>query len=330
MSWIELEPLLCQVGIIALLAISLNVLCGMTGLLQLGHAGFYAMGAYGAGLYSIYFTIPALGWFNLVPATMCGMLAASVCAVIIGIPCLRLRGDYLAIATLGFGEIVRLLLTNIEFSGGKMFEGDLIGGPTGISFTEFPEELWGDAYVDYAADHASLGVIWVAVIVVYILLRNIKHSAIGRAFMSIREDQIAARAMGINVPRYKMTAFVISSAFAGMAGSLFFHHHLRASPGDFSLLHSISILLIVVLGGMGSLSGSIIAAIILGLTPHMLRHVDFTNVQWLPDVMQRSMGEFTAILYALLLIILIRLMPEGIMRMNEMPAWMRRWRKYPK
>jgi len=323
MSWIEIQPILCQVGILAILAVSLNVMCGLTGLLQLGHAGFFAIGAYAAGLYSIYFTLPELGWFNLIPAALAGMTAAALCSLAIGLPCLRLVGDYLAIATLGFAEIVRLVLTNVEFPGGRMFPGERIGGPTGIAFTEFPGELW-KGLDGYSAEYATLAVIWAAVGLTYLFLLNVKRSAVGRAFMCIREDEIAARAMGIHVPRYKITTFLLSASFAGLAGALFFHQQLMVTPSNFSLLKSIEVLLIVVLGGMGSLSGSICAAFLLGLTPYLLRHVDLSGVAFLPVAMQKPLSEYSMILYALLLIVLIRLMPNGVLAMRELPPWLAR------
>ena len=328
MSWVELEPLLSQIGIVAILAVSLNVLCGLTGQLQLGHAGFFAAGAYAAGLYAVYFTVPQLGWANFIPGVLAAVLVACVLALAIGVPCLRLRGDYLAIATLGFGEIVRLVLTNLEFSGGRMFPDERIGGPTGIAFTEFPDEVW-EAFPDYSAEYGTLWVIWLCVLATYIVLLNLKRSAIGRAFMCIREDEIAARAMGINVPRYKVLSFLISAAFAGLAGALFFHHQLLVSPANFTLLKSIEVLLIVVLGGMGSLAGAVLASLLLGMLPHVLRHVDLSSVTCLPDAMRRPLSEYNMIVYALLLILLIRLVPNGLLGMYEFPRWLVRRRSVP-
>ncbi|MHC4886793.1 MAG: branched-chain amino acid ABC transporter permease [Planctomycetota bacterium] len=326
MSWIELEPLICQVGILAILALSLNMICGMTGLLQLGHAGFYAIGAYTAGLVAIYWTIPELGWFNFLIGGGAAMVVAALFALVIGLPCLRLRGDYLAIATLGFGEIVRLILDRVEFSGGAMFEDEPIGGSSGIAFTEWPDELWPE-FPEYSAEYAKYWVIWAFVLLTYILLRNIKFSRAGRAFQCIREDEIAARAMGINVPYYKVVAFLLSAGFAGLAGALFFHYQLDVKPGTFNLLTSIQVLLMVVLGGMGSLSGAIIAAVLLGILPQVLRHIDLSGVEWLPEALRISFGEYNQLLYALLLILLIRVMPNGILGMNELPAWLRRSKK---
>lgn len=306
MSWVELEPLLCWIGILALLSMSLNVICGITGLLQLGHAGFFAVGAYTAGLTAIYATQPELGAANFAIGAAAAMAVSVFFSLVIGLPCLRLRGDYLAVATLAFGELLRITLNNLELPGGAMFPGERIGGPTGIGFTEFPEELW-PGLSGYSAGYAGLGLIWLTVLASYLILRNIKLSRVGRAFMCIREDEIAARAMGILVPGYKLLAFMLSAAFAGLAGALLFHHRLHISPNDFTLIRSIEVLLMVVLGGMGSLSGSVIAAVILGLLPQALSHL---NLQ-----------VYRELIYALLLIALIRVSPGGIFGRREIPAW---------
>jgi branched-chain amino acid transport system permease protein len=314
MSLVEFMPLLAQIGIYALLAMSLNQISGMTGLLQLGHAGFFAVGAYAAGLVAIYATVPALGMGNLLIGAGGAVGVALLFALAIGLPCLRLRGDYFAIATLGFGEIVRLLLTNLEFPGCAMTGGESFGGPTGIAFTEIPGDLWPQ-FPDYSAQYAGPGLIWLCVGLVYLLLRNLKFSAFGRALMCIREDEVAARAMGINVPGCKTRAFLHSAALAGFAGALFFHLQLRVSPTNFSLLWSITFLLMVVLGGMGSFAGALCGAVLLGFMPMLLRHV---------SVAGKPLGEYNQLLYAALLIVLIRLAPNGLFGMHEWPAWLRR------
>lgn len=317
MSLIEFIPLLAQIGIYAILAMSLNQISGMTGLLQLGHAGFFAVGAYTAGLVAIYATFPALGVGNLVIGGFAAMLMAGLFALAIGLPCLRLRGDYFAIATLGFGEIVRLLLTNLQFPGCAMTGGESFGGPTGIAFTETPGDLWPQ-YPDYSAQYAGPALIWVCVGLVYVVLRNLKFSAFGRALLCIREDEVAARTMGINVPGCKTRAFLCSAVLAGFAGALFFHLQLRVSPTNFSLLWSITFLLMVVLGGMGSFAGSLCGAVLLGFLPMLLRHV---------SVAGRPLGEYNQILYAALLIVLIRLAPNGLFGLHEWPRWLRRRRR---
>jgi len=263
--------------------------------------------------------VPALGGGNLALGGGAAMLAAMVAALIIGLPCLRLRGDYFAIATLGFGEIVRLLLTNLQFPGGRMFPDEQIGGPTGIAFTDTPGDLWPQA-PDYSAQYTGPWLVWTGVVLVYLLFRNLKLSAFGRALMCIREDEVAARAMGIHVPRCKMAAFLLSAAVAGLAGALFFHLQLRVSPSNFTLLWSITFLLMVVLGGLGSFSGAVAGAVILGFLPALLRHVSLGG---------HSLGEYHQILYAVLLIVLIRLAPNGLFGTHEWPAWCRRRRARP-
>jgi ABC-type branched-subunit amino acid transport system permease subunit len=216
---------------------------------------------------------------------------------------------------LGFGEIVRLTLNLLQFPGGKMFPGEKIGGCTGISFTEFPsdvwpnlpESLWGNN-PELFARYSSWWVVWIFVIVTWIILLNIKKSSFGRAMMCIREDEIAAQSMGINIWKYKILAFLIGAAFAGLAGALFFHKEVTIAPSQFQLMVSIEILLMVVLGGLGSLTGSIGGAILLGITPFILRRLEI--------------AEYTQLIYALLLIVLIRLMPNGILGMKEMPGWL--------
>ncbi len=305
-SWYELQGMIGLIGIYAILAMSLNMITGMTGLLQLGQAGFFAVGAYAAGLTAIYMTFPNVEFFNLFIGIVAAIIAAGIFSFIIGLPCLRLRGDYLAIATLGFGMIVRLTLTNLTFPGGKMFPDSRIGGATGIAFTDFPGEVWS-GFENYSAEYACWGVVWIFVIVTWMIMINLKKSSFGRAMMCIREDEIAAQAMGVNLAKYKMLAFLISAAFAGVAGALFFHMQLRVDPGNFRFMTSIEILLMVVLGGLGSVTGSVLGAVILGMSPFILRHL--------------GIGEYQQLIYALLLIVLIRLVPNGLLGMREIPGF---------
>lgn len=309
--WLDILTLIAIYG---LLAMSLNIICGVTGLLQLGHAGFFAAGAYAAGLISIYATIPQLGPFNLVISCAGAMLAAAFFAVLIGLPCLRLHGDYLAIATLGFGEILWRSLSNIEFPGCEMTGGKAFGGATGLNL---PSPLEYD--ISFTADYAHPVLIWAVLLLSYVFFLNVKHSGLGRAFLCIREDEVAARAMGINVPRKKMWAFLLSAVFAGLAGALLVHnaaHGMTVVPSQFTLVTSIQILLMVVLGGLGSFTGSLVAAAVLVLLPEVLRFV--------PPILGVSLGDKRQLIFAVLLIVLIRLAPGGLLGSDEMPAWLRR------
>lgn len=338
-----MEPF-CLIGIFAILAMSLNTICGMTGLLQIGHAGFYAAGAYTAGLISIYWTIPSIGAWNLIFGALAAMIVASLLSLAIGIPCLRLRGDYLAIATLGFGEVIRMLLSVITFPAPLTLEQQKakaeaiaagipwdapspIGSATGINFPDVPSRYFGPEYAGYDVEYSKWWLIWLLVFFTYIFFRNIKYSQAGRAFMCIREDEIAAKAMGINVPRYKVTSFVLSAAFAGLAGALYFHLMKYLNPSDFKFMLSIQVLLMVVLGGMGSFTGSLTAAALLTILPEVLRKISLRDVEFLPEVLQKDLSRYKEIIFAVLLIILIRLVPNGIMGMKEVPDFLKRRKK---
>lgn len=310
-SAVEAEGALASIGIYAMLAISINMVCGMTGMLQLGHAGFVAAGAYAAGLASIYFTFPQLGVLNFFVSLSAAALCGVALSLLLGIPCLRLRGDYLAIATLGFGEMVRLALSNVSLPGGRMYPGETIGGPTGIAFIEYPGDLWPD-FPNYSAAFSKCWVIWLFVLGTWLLMLNIKRSSFGRAMMCIREDEIAAQSVGMQAAKFKMLAFAISAAVAALAGALCFHRDLQVAPSNFSLLLSIEVLLMAVLGGLGSMTGSLFGAVFLGLTPFVLLHF--------------QLGEYRQLIYAALLIFIVRLLPDGLFGANECPAWLRRLR----
>lgn len=309
---VNMVNLLPLIGIYAMLALSLNVIVGLTGLLQLGHVGFFAVGAYTAGLISIYATVPELGAGNLVIGSAGAMAMAALFAVLIGLPCLRLRGDYLAIATLGFGEILRMTLANVEFPKAAITDG-AFGGATGILL---PNPIFHA--VDYRVDYAPGWLIWLVLAAMFVFLLNLKRSDVGRAMLCIRADEIAARAMGIQPPKYKMLAFLISAVCAGLAGALLVHNPtfgLRASPGDFGLLKTLELLLMVVLGGLGSMTGSLLAAALLVVLPELLR--------FLPPIAGIEIAQHRQLLYAVLLIVLIRLMPNGMLGLKELPGWLR-------
>ena len=263
-------------GIYIILAVSLNLINGFTGQISLSHGGFMAIGAYTAALTTHYGGAPVLAWLHsrgltadtgyavlVVICLILGALAAALAGIIVGLPTFRLRGDYLAIATLGFGEIVRVIIINLKITRGAL---GLDLTPPGISLPNFPAFFW----------------IFALVLLTALVIRNLVGSSHGRALVAVREDELAAEAIGISSTRYKVIAFAIGALFAGVAGTLFAHSQGSVYSDDFGFMKSIMIVVMVVLGGMGSLIGSVLAAVVL-------------------TVMQELMGDFLwlqVILYA--------------------------------
>jgi len=282
------------IGINITLAVSLNLINGYTGQFSLGHAGFMAIGAYvaaylstehSAGLFS------ALGGTNafslsvlFIGVLLAGGLAAAVAGLIVGVPSLRLKGDYLAIVTLGFGEIIRVLIQNT----------DAVGGPRGYSgIAGYTTLFWTFS---------------IAAVTIYVVVSLI-DSTYGRGFLTVRDDEIAAEAIGINTTRYKVTAFVLGAFFAGVAGGLYAHSTTYINPSGFDFQRSIEIVIMVILGGMGSTAGVVFAAILLTLLLEYLRFV--SGYQWLPEVLRRIAAN-RMIIYSLVLIALMLLRPQGL------------------
>lgn len=263
-------------GIIVLIMIniilttSLNLVTGILGQLTLGHAGFMAIGAYTSAIFTKYVDLPS-GVEFFVALILSGILAA-IFGIIIGIPALRLRGDYIAILTLGFGEMIRGLI--IYFS-------DLTGGAKGF------------IGIDY---YSTFSIVFIVTVFTIYVLNTLIKSRHGRAILAIREDEIAAEASGINIIYYKIFAFCISAFFAGIAGSLFAHYQMVLDPVKFNYNYSIEILIMVVLGGMGSMTGSIVATIILVAIPQVL--IEFS--------------QYRMLIYSLLLIIIMIFKPSGL------------------
>ncbi len=241
--------ILFDIGINVILAVSLNLINGHTGQFSLGHAGFMSVGGYVAAKLSIecsHFFPPQFTWVLFLAALLLGGLGAAVVGLLVGIPSLRLRGDYLAIVTLGFGEIIRVLLQNMDSVGAA-------SGLKGIpNYTNF---FW----------------VWGFAAITVFVVTSIVNSTYGRGFIAVQDDEIAASAMGVNPVRYKVSAFVIGAFFAGIAGGLYAHHKQFLSPGSFDFLKSIDIVVMVILGGMGRTAGVIVAAIALTLLPEFLR-----------------------------------------------------------
>ena len=239
-----------DVGINIILAVSLNLINGHTGQFSLGHAGFMAVGGYTAASITLALSkqltsmaaVPAL----FLVALLAGGLMAAVVGLAVGVPSLRLKGDYLAIVTLGFGEIIRVVFQNMESVGAA-------SGLKGIP--GFTNLFWA----------------WSVAAVTVFVVASLVNSTYGRGFIAVHDDEVAASAMGINPTRYKVTAFVVGAFFSGVAGGLYAHHKTFLSPTGFDFLKSIDIVVMVILGGMGRTAGVILAAIVLTLLPEALR-----------------------------------------------------------
>ncbi|HOP69286.1 MAG TPA: branched-chain amino acid ABC transporter permease [Bacillota bacterium] len=234
--------LIILVGINTIMALSLNLIIGYTGQLSIGHAAFMSLGAYCSALLTLHFNLP------FIVSLLGGALFAAFFGILIGIPTLKLKGDYLAIATLGFGEIVRIVCLNLEITGGAV---GLRGIPKKTTL------LW----------------VVLAVLITAFILNRIIKSRIGRALIAIREDETAADAMGINSTYYKILCFGVGAFFAGLGGGLFAHYMRFLHPKSFDFMKSIEQLCMVVLGGLGNMWGSFVGATILTVVPEMLRSV---------------------------------------------------------
>jgi branched-chain amino acid transport system permease protein len=245
-------------GLYVTLTVSLNLINGITGQFSMGHAAFYQVGAYVAGNLSVAFYgkwggITGPAWLLLM--MLFAAITAGIAGVLVGLPSLRLKGDYLAIVTLGFGEIIRIIVQNQES----------VGGAYGRNIQPKFPELFGPM--------GTMGVwlVWALAVVCVAVSRNLLKSAHGLPFLAVREDEVASAAMGVNVTRVKVTAFVIGSAFAGAAGALLAHFEGFVSPAMFTMELSFIVLTMVVLGGTGSITGSILATIVLFSLPEILR-----------------------------------------------------------
>lgn len=297
-NFVQFDPyfliVIITIGVNIILAVSLNLVNGYTGQFSLGHAGFMAVGAYASAAVT---TFGGTRWFEMfgganafsmttlfIVALLAGGLLAALAGLIVGVPTLRLRGDYLAIATLGFGEIIRVVLQNTEAMGGS--RGFSVGG----TYTTF---FW------------TYGL---AAVTVYVI-GNLVYSGYGRGFLTVRDDEIAAEAVGINTVKYKVVAFVLAAFFAGLAGGLYAHFVGYLSPEGFNFMKSIEIIVMVIVGGMGNTLGVIFAAVLLTLLPEWLRGVQ----------------EYRMVIYSLLLIILMLTRPQGLFGgITWRPSWLRK------
>ncbi len=319
--------ILIDIGIAIILAAGLNLVNGYTGQFSLGHAGFMGLGAYMASAMSLGIKLPYLvfpvwegsvGWYlfkagELALAVVCnglfwlhnsvlpvaqalptwggfllalvyGGAVAALAGLVVGVPSLRLKGDYLAIVTLGFNEIIRVVIQNSDSLGAQR------GLPGILAHTNF---FWTFAFV---------------ALTIYVV-GNLVNSTYGRGFLAVRDDEIAAEAMGINTTKYKVLAFVIAAFFAGIAGGLYAHIKQVITPEGFNFMKSVDIVVMVILGGMGNTTGVCIAAVLLTILPEWLRKVK--EMMWLPEWV-REIAENRMIIYSLLLIILMLSRPQGL------------------
>jgi branched-chain amino acid transport system permease protein len=280
-------------GINVILAVGLNLINGTTGQFSIGHAGFMAVGAYGAAFFGTQLRPlleVALGagplanalTFNL--ALVIGALLAGAAGFCVGMPSLRLKGDYLAVVTLGFGEIIRILFNNAQFLGAAT--GYFGNDPSGLpAYTNF---FW--VYL------------WAALIVAVIV--NLTYSQTGRSLLAIREDEIAAEAMATPTTRLKVLAFSVSAATAGIAGGLFAHMQSGIRPEDFKFEKSIDMIVMIIVGGLGSISGAVIGGVFVAVTLELMR----------------GFAQYRLVLYALLLIVIMLVRPQGLFGTRELPV----------
>ncbi|MER2040491.1 MAG: branched-chain amino acid ABC transporter permease [Desemzia incerta] len=267
------EITLVTILINIILAVGLNLIIGFSGQFSLGHAGFMAIGAYTAGIITKYFPT----YTGLFLGILAGVVLTSIVALIVGIPTLRLKGDYLAIATLGVAEIIRIVIVNMQ---------SVTNGAAGLS---------GIPYL------SKWPLIYVFTVLTILLVANYTQSSPGRATIAIREDEIAAESMGVNTTKYKTIAFILGAATAAIGGALHASYFSVIRPGDFTFNKSVDVLIIVVFGGIGSITGSVVAAILLG----------FLNVFLQP------FGALRMIIYALALIGIMIFKPSGLLGNKE-------------
>jgi len=275
--------ILILMGIYIILAISLNLAMGYTGLLNIGHIAFYAIGAYTSALLTLHFGI------NFFIALLAGGILAAAFGLLLAIPTIKLRGDYLAIATLGFAIVVEAILRNWI---------SLTNGPIGLPGITKPV-LFGFKFSGFS----YLILVFIFVVITYLVISHIVKSPFGRILKAVREDELAASSLGKNVMKYKAIALVISAFFAGIAGSLYAHYISFIDPSSFTVLESILIVAMVILGGLASIKGSVAGVIVFFLIQEPLRFLPLPSF---------AIGALRQMIYSGLLIILLIKRPQGL------------------
>ena len=316
---------LMLIGINIVLAVSLNLVNGFTGQFSIGHAGFMAVGAYTSAMFTLKLGKPLVASLSLLPepvaqgvalllALMAGGLVAAGAGWLVGLPSLRLRGDYLAIVTLGFGEIIRIFLNNLSRPV------NITNGPQGIARID-PFRLDGFSFgsyetflgIEFSGPIKYYYLLLLVVLAVIVLNLRLQNSRVGRAWEAIREDEIAARAMGINTRNMKLLAFAMGASFGGVAGGMFSAIQAFISPESFVLVESIMVVSMVVLGGMGNIWGVILGALLLSFVPEILRwtvepaqHALFGRMVVEPEVIRM-------LLFGLALVLIMLFRPAGLL-----------------
>lgn len=297
----------CTINV--MLAVSLNLVNGTTGQFSIGHAGFMAVGAYASAITShaldekLHGALPGVAGdaLTMVIALLAGVCAAGIAGVLVGVPSLRLRGDYLAIVTLGFGEIIRISIESTPAIGGSQ------GFPLG--YASIP-------------GYATLAWILGGAILVVALTWNLTYSSHGRALAAIREDEIAAEAVGVDTTRYKVLAFAVSAMITGFAGALYAHDATggqHIDPGAFRLDRSVDMLVMIIFGGLGSITGAVLGGFFVGVLLELLKELPnlLGGAGHAAQVLRENAGNLRLIVYAVALILLMLLRPQGLLGTRE-------------
>ena len=311
------------IGLYILLALGLNIVVGYAGMLDFGRIAFYAVGAYVA----MWVGIPATrmlgevfgGWSYFI-ALFAGGIVAMLVGLILGLPVMRLRGDYLTIVTLGFGEIVRISLNNNIFgltngAAGLPRAGETLAAPAGLIWlrdnTYFT--LGNNFNFTFTSNVYWYYMILILIIISVVIIRNLDNSRLGRSWAAVREDEIAAQAMGVNVTKAKMYAFVIGAFFGGIAGVTFSYFQVFVSPESFTFLESALVLAIVVIGGMGSIPGVIIGALVIQGVPEFIR--GFASAGWFGNLrgeVVSAISNYRYLVFGALMVLMMAVRPQGL------------------
>ena len=328
--------IMAVVGLYVVLALGLNIAIGSAGLLNLGSIAFYAVGAYSGVLIGFLInpmlqtiaTNTGMEWLGGLSYFICVPIAAACAAgagLLVGGPVLRLRGDYLAIVTLGFGEIVRIVVTNnpggiTNGAAGVPGIGQSIAAPLGLAWLRSNVTLsipnFGGPYgFNFAF---TPNVYWYYIIILLVLftifvVRRINDSRLGRAWVAMREDEVAASSIGVNIPRAKMWAFAISALWGGVAGVTFGNFQMFVSPESFTFMESILLVCIVVMGGMGSIPGAILGAGIIQGVPELIRGLASSGLVNIPATMQSTISNYRFLVFGLLMVVMMAVRPEGLL-----------------